>query len=110
MSLAAQEAIWLQLLLSELSILDGVHCPLPITICTDNLGAKALSMNAEYHQRTKHIDIRHHFLREEVDKGKLEYLHIPTGNQAADGLTKPLAKTAYTRFIKQMGMLELPAT
>jgi hypothetical protein len=108
MALAAQEAIWLILILSELSILDGVHCRLPVCILTDNQGAQSLSKNAEYHARTKHIDIRYHFLRQEVLAGKLEYMHVSTNEQAADGLTKPLAKNGFTQFVKQLGMVDLP--
>jgi hypothetical protein len=67
---ATKEAIWLRFLLSE--ILDRQYKKLPsITIFADNQGCIALAHNPEYHARTKHIDIQHHFVREKVDGGEV---------------------------------------
>jgi hypothetical protein len=76
----------------------------PTVINADNQGAIAMSKNPEYHARTKHIAIRYHYLRQEVDAGNVVFKYISTVNQAADGLTKALGKIAFGRFIDQLGL------
>ncbi|KAG0156282.1 hypothetical protein PDIDSM_3459 [Penicillium digitatum] len=75
----------------------------PIPIYADNYGAIA-SSNPEFHAATKHIAIRFHRLREEVAAGNVKFVKIPTADMAADGLTKPLGKTLFKRWIIQMGL------
>ncbi|KAE9186560.1 hypothetical protein PF005_g20804 [Phytophthora fragariae] len=60
------------------------------TIWEDNQGAIALAQNAGYHARTKHVDIRHHFIRENVERGTVKVEYVDTKNQLADMLTKAL--------------------
>lgn len=76
---------------------EGGPCRQPVCIRTDNQGAQSSSKNAEYHARTKHIDVRYHFLHQEVAAGKLGDLHVSTTEQTADDFTKPLrqARTIY---------------
>ena len=50
------------------------------TIWEDNQGAIALAQNAGYHARTKHVDIRHHFIRENVERGTIMIKYIDTKN------------------------------
>jgi len=101
-SLAVQEAIWLTQLLTELGIEGFLRKPIPIY--ADNNGAIALASNPEFHAATKHIAIRFHRLREEVAAGNVKFVKIPTADMAADGLTKPLGKTLFKRWIIQMGL------
>ena len=56
----------------------------------DNQGSIALANNAGYHARTNHVDIRYHFIRENVQDGILKIDYIDTKNQLADMLTKAL--------------------
>ena len=105
--MAIQELKWLDLLLSELMIKDELFRR-PTTIFADNQGAMALASNPEFHSRSKHINIKYHYQRQEVAAGTCILTYIPTSSQAADGLTKPLAKVAFTRFVAQMGMRALP--
>ena len=65
---AAKEVVWLQLLLQELGHKDKS----PLTIYEDNQGSISLSKNPVYHSRTKHIDIRYHFIREKVISKEVE--------------------------------------
>ena len=70
----------------------------------DNQGALALVKNPYLHERSKHINICHYFIRDLVDKARISVTYIPTEDMAADGLTKPLARVAFERF---KGMLRL---
>jgi hypothetical protein len=56
------------------------------------------------HGRSKHIDIRFHFLRELVNDGIIELLHCRTEEQTADIMTKPLKLESFQKFRSQMGM------
>ncbi|XP_078159560.1 secreted RxLR effector protein 161-like [Carex rostrata] len=61
-----------------------------VPIMCDNTSAIMISKNMVLHYRTKHIEIRHHFIRDHIEKGKIELIHIDTKNQIADIFTKPL--------------------
>ena len=57
-----------------------------------------------HHGRIKHIEIRHHFIREKVSEGLIKLTFVPTKEEAADGLTKPLAGEAFIKFIRDLGL------
>ncbi|KAJ5124616.1 Reverse transcriptase RNA-dependent DNA polymerase [Penicillium bovifimosum] len=101
-ALAVQEALWLTQLLLEIGIEGFLKKPIPIY--ADNNGAIALASNPEFHAATKHIAIRFHRLRDEVAAGSVRFVKIPTAQMAADGLTKPLAKIMFRRWISQIGL------
>jgi hypothetical protein len=101
---AAREAKWLRSLLTELQY-NGEDV-LPTLIKGDNQGSLALSENPEHHQRTKHIDIQHHYIRNEVLNGNVALEYVPTANMAADGLTKPLSAQKHANFMDMLGMEE----
>jgi hypothetical protein len=85
---AVQEAIYLRRLLEDL----GYRQQDPTVIYEDNQGCIALSENPILHKRTKHIDIRYHFTREKVETGEVKLVYVPTEDQLADLLTKPLKR------------------
>ncbi|KAF0706887.1 hypothetical protein AaE_013900 [Aphanomyces astaci] len=98
---AAQEALWMKALLQELGELeDGV----PITIWEDNQGSIALAKNTEHHRRTKHIDIRYHFIREKVASADIELKYCPTSDMIADIFTKPLPAVQFSKLREKMGV------
>jgi hypothetical protein len=99
-SQAAKEALWLRALLREL----GMHTSSPTTLCSDSQGSIALSKNPEHHARSKHIDIRHHFIREQVAAGSINLVYVPTEDMAADVLTKPLNRTKHFRMLDILGV------
>jgi reverse transcriptase-like protein len=99
---ATKEAIWLRNLLTELN--SHRKETQATIIYGDNQGAIALAQNPQFHARTKHIDIQHHFVRENQDKGLVDIQYISTDNQIADGLTKALPKDAFHRFRKSLGL------
>ena len=84
---ATQEAIWLRLLLKDLHILDHDQ---PLVIREDNTACIAFSKNSGDYKKSKHIDVRYHFVRERVAAGEVTLEYIATADQLADILTKPL--------------------
>ena len=84
---AAKEAIWLSRMLQELGFIKNNQST---QLYCDNQGALALAGNPAHHKRSKHIDIRCHYIREMVDNGHITIHHVGTNDQAADMLTKPL--------------------
>ena len=91
---AVAEASWLRQLLSEL------HSPLrrATLVYCDNISAVYMTSNPVQHQRTKHIEIDLHFVRERVAVGDLRVLHVPTSSQYADIFTKGLPSYVFTEF------------
>lgn len=88
MSTASQEAIWLRNLGAELF---GDKCKTQINIFGDNKSALQLSeKTTTFHPRTKHIDIRHHFVRDNVNNGIVKFTYTATDDMTADILTKAL--------------------
>ena len=61
-----------------------------MTLYCDNMSAIHMSKNPVFHSRTKHIDIRHHYIRELVEKNIISLEHVDTLENRADILTKPL--------------------
>jgi hypothetical protein len=82
---AIKEAIWLKAFVGEMSSFEG-----PITVFCDNQSAIHLTKDRMYHEKTKHIDIRYHFVRDVISEGKVAVKKIGTESNPADMLTKPL--------------------
>ena len=76
-----------------------------IPILCDNTSAIAISNNPVQHSRTKHIDIRYHFIREHVMNGTVELFFVPTEEQTTDIFTKSLDESTFTRLVGKLGML-----
>ena len=78
-----------------------------IPIFCDNTSAISISNNPVQHSRTKHIDIRYHFIREHVTNGTVELHFVPTEDQIADIFTKPLDESTFSKLVDELGMLNL---
>lgn len=96
---ATKEVIWLNRLFSAIIKLD--HIPV---LQIDNSAAVRLAQNPEFHHRTKHIDIKHFFIREKVLEEKLAVQQISSQEQVADVLTKPLPRTRLLIMCSRMGL------
>jgi hypothetical protein len=57
------------------------------------------------HSRTKYIEVRYHFLRDNVEKGNIDLIHVPTEKQLADILTKPLDQATFARLRGELGVV-----
>ena len=97
---AAREAMWWRQFLNEL----GFDMAAPTTIFSDSQGGIRLTKNPEFHKRTKHIDIKYHFVRNKVQENQiiLEYIH--SKEMIADALTKPLPRDQHHYLIGKMGI------
>jgi hypothetical protein len=101
---AAKEAIFLLKLLRSLKI----SVEPPIVIKTDSESALDHVKNNVKHARTKHIDIRHHFIRSACSDGHVTLQHVPSASQIADVLTKPLGTTKHAEAIKMLNLVPFP--
>jgi hypothetical protein len=77
-----------------------------VPLLCDNESAIHMADNPVEHSRTKHIDIRHHFLRDHQQKGDIEVYHISTENQQADIFTKPLDEKTFCRLRSELNVLD----
>lgn len=100
---AACQGIWLRNLLGKLT--DAVIGPVVLYI--DNKSAIDLAKNPVFHGRSKHIDIRYHFIRECVERGEIVIKHIRTDDQRADVLTKAMATVKFERMRALLGIRNL---
>lgn len=99
---AIQEALWLKQLADEFQPeLKGT----PITLYCDNQSAISLSENAVYHARSKHIDVRYHFVREKITAKQIMVKYKCTGDMVADVLTKGLHRPKHETFTASMGLV-----
>jgi hypothetical protein len=96
---ATKEAIYLRRFLKDVLDIDK-----QIQIMNDNQGARSLAQNPIQHSRTKHIDIRHHFVREILQRKEIEIKYIQTSEMLADFLTKPLSKFKHNYCLENSGI------
>ncbi|GMF35814.1 unnamed protein product [Phytophthora fragariaefolia] len=94
--LCVQEVLWTRSMLKDM----GKEQEDATQIWEDNQGAIVLTQNAGYHARTKHVDIRHHFIRENVENGTVKVDYIDTKRQLADMLTKALG-TKTLKYLRE---------
>ena len=93
---AASQAIWLQRVVNEI----GFKVEKGVRIFCDNKSSIAIGKNPVQHRRTKHTDIKYHFVREAEQNGKIKLEYCPGELQIADILTKPLTTTRF-EFLRE---------
>ena len=99
---AVKEAIWLQGLLGELGILQE-H----VKVYCDSQSAIMLAKNQTYHARTKHIDVRYHFIREVIEKGGVCIQKIRTTENPADMLTKAVDSIKFQHCLDLINTVQI---
>jgi len=100
MSQCAQQMAWMQTWLEEVEI----EHEMPGIIKGDSRGAIALAKNTKDHGKVKHIDIRHHYLRELIKSGSILFEQIPSADNVANLFTKPLACDHHYRFLDALNI------
>jgi hypothetical protein len=102
LSVAVREAVWLHKILTDLfdheMDLTTIHC--------DNQSCVNLSKNPVFHDRSKHIEIKYHYIRDMVQRKTVHVQYLSTHEQIADIFTKPLAKTKFEYFHERLGLVE----
>ncbi|KXJ77597.1 hypothetical protein RP20_CCG007147 [Aedes albopictus] len=99
LSAGVAEAIWLSGLLADL----GVKIAKPVTIYEDNRGCIGMAQNLEC-KRAKHIDIKHHFIRDHIASGRILVEPIRTDDQLADIFTKALDTGRFEHLRRNIGL------
>lgn len=100
LSSASQEAIY------WFNFQQELHRSKEITINCDNQSAMVLAQNNTYSPRTKHIAIKHHFIREAIQNGFVKIKYVPTEDQTADVLTKGLLKLKHAKMCKLLQLAD----
>jgi hypothetical protein len=100
---AMKEALWIRLFLT----LNSFPVPRPFPLLSDNQSACSLANNSAITSRSKHIDIRHHFIRDHISDGTFCTNWIPTSDMPADIFTKPLAFPLFIKHRTSLGLVSL---
>lgn len=106
LALAGKEAVWVTRLYLELDMISLENEP--ICLKTDSQSAIRLAKNDEFHDKSKHIDIRHHFIRDLVETNQVVLEHLPDKVQPADILTKSVVRESFETKRYLMGMVPPP--
>ncbi|KAM3320566.1 putative mitochondrial protein like [Capsicum chacoense] len=106
MSTACSEIVRLRELLAEI----GSPQSNPTPFHPDNTSAIQIATNPVYHERTKHIKVDYHYIREVVDKGVITLTHVSSDLQIADAFTKSMARQRHQFLVGKLVFLNLPAS
>ncbi|RVW94789.1 Retrovirus-related Pol polyprotein from transposon TNT 1-94 [Vitis vinifera] len=97
------EGIWLKRLLEELQL--APHKPMKL-MC-DNQASISIAKNSVHHDRTKHVEIDRHFIKEKIEQKIIEVDYIPTRQQIADIMTKAVPRTKFDTLLSKLGMINI---
>jgi len=103
MALGVCKLLWVKIILEDLTI----PIQKPIELLGDNQSAISIAYNPMQHEKTKHIKIDRHFLKEKLGNGQLKISYIPSNHQVADVLTKGLPNTQFKVLINKLGMIDI---
>ena len=99
---SVKEAMWLKSLLTSI----GIRVLNPVVIFEDNTGCINIANNPTNHKRSKHIDIKYHFTREQLEKGNITIKYVSTGEQQADIFTKAVPVAKFEAMRNNIGLQE----
>ena len=99
---SCQQLMWLRSLFNEIGI--SIQS---LPLCGDNQGSIFLASNPIQERRTKHIDIRYHFIRYTIEEGKIRLTYCPTEDMTADIFTKALTSLKAKHFASSMGLAKV---
>ena len=100
--MATSQAIWLRRILEDV----GEKQEKATRMFCDNKSAIAMAKNPVYNSRTRHIAVKHHFIREKIEEQEIELVYYKSEDQVADIFTKALPKEKFQRFRELLGIQE----
>ncbi len=98
---ARKDAIWITKLMMDLGYMEEKKM---MVIRCNNQGVISLTKNPTHHTQTKHTDVQHHFVQEQVDNGEVRFEYCPTEHMVANVLTKALSKERHHKLINMLGL------
>ncbi|OQE10054.1 hypothetical protein PENFLA_c097G07305 [Penicillium flavigenum] len=99
---AAKEAMWIRNFINDLRI-PGVQID-TVPLYIDNNSALKLTRNPEFHSRSKHIYVKHHFVREKVEEGLIDTQRVNTKDNLADVFTKALPRSTHEDLVERLNL------
>ena len=103
MATMTSEIVWLIALLKTF----GVNHTQPAFLYYDSKATLYIVANLVYHERTKHVKVDCHFIREKIQDGVIKTFHIPTRHQIADFFTKALRKKQFFHLLSKMNLINI---
>lgn len=97
------EGIWIRRLLEELQ----VHIKSPMKLYCDNKATVSIAHNPVHHDRTKHVEIDRHIIKEKIDSGIVCMTYFPSKQQVAALLTKSVTKTTFEELSRKLGLINI---
>ena len=104
-SIAMKDVVWLRSFLQHLEIVKTALEP--VTIFYDNTVALAVAKDPKYHEKTKHIKKRYHYIKDAIIEKDMVLKHISTSNLVADSLTEPIARDIYVRHVRSLSLCRM---
>lgn len=98
------ELAWLSRVFEELQVINIT----PIPLKCDKLAAIYIAKNPVFHERTKHIEVDCHYVREKLQNGLIVLSHVPTNQQLADVFTKSLPGSKHREAVHNLGLISYP--
>ena len=99
---ACKQLNWILQLMQDF----GIEEPKPVQLFEDNEGCIRLALTEKINSRTKHIDVKHHLVRNMTKEGLVELEHCRTDEMIADSLTKPLPRDKFESLCKKMNLVD----
>ena len=103
MAIVTSETVWLIALLNTF----GYTHKHPVSLYDDSKASLYIAANPVFHERTKHIEIECHFIREKIKDGVIKTFHVPTRHQLADLFTFPLSQKKFLYLLSKMNLINI---